>query len=208
MAEDDEELARQWYDRKTAMMVAQLGAEYDRVLHAMIPFALGGGLDLYFFSEGIPGTAVATKELCEMPGDGSSNDVFDGYELVMFTKLPTSLDDALDENTPFGGVNRDINSILNCIASYSAEATLNPYETCEFPAELEVVGGRCLIFDTYGTVDFDTVDFDKQFGLLAIIEIHRSEMDFARENGGQALIEKLMKAGHYPYSDMDRPAVV
>jgi hypothetical protein len=35
------------------------------------------------------------------------------------------------------------------VARYSAEVTLNPYETCEFPAEMERVGGKCLIVDGY-----------------------------------------------------------
>ena len=203
---------QQWFDRKTEMMVAQLGAEHDVVLQTPAPYIIGGGLDLYYFPNGISGTAIATKELSEVPGVGSTNDVFDNYEFVMFTKHAISpernSDGEFDEKTPFGSVHHTIRTILNCMAPYGAQASLNPHETCEFPAELEVVGGRCLIFDTYGTVDFDTVDFGNKFGMLAIIEIHRSEMDFARESGGQALIEKLMKAGHYPYSDMDRTAVV
>jgi hypothetical protein len=92
---------------------------------------------------------------------------------------------------------------LNCIARYSAEATLNPNETCEFPPEMETVGGKCLIFDAYAC-DQKHADF----GLLAIIEIHRSEMEYARKRGGRKLLDKLRKAGYYPYSDLDRPSVV
>ena len=64
-------------------MVELLGEEHNMVMHAIIPYAIGGGLDLYYFPNGIAGTAVATKELCETPGEGSSNDVFRGYELVV-----------------------------------------------------------------------------------------------------------------------------
>lgn len=203
MTEDEEDrLAQEWYERKTAMMVDVLGKEHDMVMHAIIPYAVGGGLDLYYFPNGIEGTAIATKELCEIPGEGSSNDVFDTYELVMFTRHAISLDDARNEATPFGRAHRSINAILNCIAPYSAEATLNPNETCEFPADMEAIGGKCLIFDAYG---FDAAH--AEFGLLALIEIHRSEMDFARKHGGANLIAKLKQAGYYPYSDMDRPAV-
>jgi hypothetical protein len=203
MSEDDnEQLYQQWYDDKTAMMVQHLGAEHDSVMHSMIPYNLGGGLDLYYFPNGIPGTAIATKELCEMRGEGSSNDVFDNYELVMFTRHALSLDDAKDESTPFEQVHCSMNAILGCIAPYSAEATLNPNETCEFPAEMDTVGGKCLIFDAYGS-DGEHAEF----GLLAIIEVHRSEMEYARKHGGRQLIGKLKQAGYYPYSDMDRPAV-
>ncbi|MEO1529087.1 MAG: hypothetical protein AAFX06_27015 [Planctomycetota bacterium] len=203
MTEDqDEQLAQQWYDDKTSVMVDVLGREHEMVMHAIIPYAVGGGLDLYYFPNGIAGTAIATKELCETPGQGSSNDVFDTYELVMFTRHPLSLDDANDESTPFGGAHATINAILNCIAPYSVQATLNPSDTCEFPEDMESIGGKCLIFDAYG---FDGNHAD--FGMLAIIEIHRSEMDYARKRGGKKLIAKLKKAGCYPYSDIERPAV-
>ncbi len=203
MTEDhDEKLAQEWYDTKTAMMVDILGEEHDIVMHALIPYAIGGGLDLYYFPSGLSGTAIATKELCETPGEGSSNDVFETYELVMFTRHALSLDEAKDESTPFGRAHHTINAILNCIAPYSAQATLNPHETCEFPEDMETVGGKCLIFDTYG---FDGNRAD--FGLLTIIEIHRSEMNYAREHGGKKLLAKMKKAGYYPYSDIERPAV-
>jgi hypothetical protein len=41
-----------------------------------------------------------------------------------------------------------------------------------------------------------------------VIEIHPSEMSFARLSGGGQLLALLKKAGHYPYSDLDRPAVI
>jgi hypothetical protein len=43
---------------------------------------------------------------------------------------------------------------------------------------------------------------------MVVMEIFRKEMDFARANGGAALLEKLKLAGHYPYSDLDRDPVV
>ena len=199
---DDDTLTQEWYERKTAIMVDVLGKEHDMVMHAIIPYAIGGGLDLYYFPNGIEGTAIATKELCETPDQGSSNDVFGSYELVMFTRHTLSLDDAKNEATAFGRVHRSINAILNCIAPYSAQATLNPNDTCEFPEDMESLYGKCLIFDAYG---LDAVQ--AEFGLMAIIEIHRSEMDFARKHGGGELIAKLKRAGYYPYSDLDRPAV-
>jgi hypothetical protein len=93
---------------------------------------------------------------------------------------------------------------LNRIAPYSASAPLNPNETCEFPAKMEHVGGKCLIFDAYGP---PSSEHKRSFGVLAVIEIHRSEMDFARSAGGAELIQRLKAAGHYPYSDLDRDPV-
>jgi len=201
--DDDSRLAEEWYQRKSALMQALLGTEHDMVLHALVPYALGGTLDLYFYPNGIPGSGIATKELSDFPGEGSSNEIFDSYELVMFTRHPLKLDDKDEATTPFGQALRNISPILNAIARYSEQAILNPSDTCEFPDEIELLGGKCLIFDTYGQ-DADETD---DFGLLLIMEIHRSEMEYAREQGSQLLLDRLKAAGHYPYSDLDRPAV-
>jgi hypothetical protein len=204
MAEPNEELAQRWYERKSSLMEGMLGKEHDMVMHAIIPYAIGGGLDLYYYPNGIPGTAIATKELSELPGEGSSNRVYQCYELVMFTKHPLDLDAAKDESTPFGRAHLTINAILNRIAPYSAQATLNPNETCEFPADMPRVGGRCLIFDGYPSYPEDE---PAEFGLLAVLEVFRSEMEYARKNGGAKLLKRLKDKGHYPYSDLDRKPV-
>ena len=207
MASDEggDETALGWYEQKTAWMEAILGKEHPIVMHAIVPYAIGGALDLYYYPSGtVPGTAVATKELSELPNEGSSNAVFRAYELVMFTKHPLDLDSAQDEQSEFGRAHASINAILNCIAHYSATAELNPRETCEFPAEMDTVGGKCLIFDSYGRDPDDAVE---DFGLLLLIEIFRSEMEFARTHGGAVLLKRLRSQGHYPYSDLDRAPV-
>lgn len=193
-----------WNEEKSALMEQMLGKEHDMVMHAMIPYRLGGGLDLYYYPHGRPGTAIATKELCETPDQGSSNLVFNQYELVMFTRQPLDLDAASNEDTPFGRIHSRINAILNCIALYSAEAELNPRETCEFPEDMEVLGGGCLIFDGLSP---DGDEETSDFGLLVLIEIFRSELEFARANSGAELLERLKAKGHYPYSDLDRKPV-
>jgi hypothetical protein len=185
-------------------MEVLLGREHDMVMHAIIPYAVGGGLDLYYYPHSIPGTAIATKELSELPDQGSANRVFSCYEFAMFTRHALNLDDAMDDSTPFGRAHSSINRILSRLAPYSASVALNPNETCEFPAEMEHVGGKCLIFDAYRT---PSAEGTRGFGVLSVIEIHRSEMDFARSAGGSELIERLKAAGHYPYSDLDRDPV-
>ncbi|MCA9251290.1 MAG: suppressor of fused domain protein [Phycisphaerales bacterium] len=199
-----EKIASAWYDRKSALMQSTLGAEHGIVMHALIPYEMGGGLDLYFYPNGIEGTGFATKELSEIPTEGSSNDIYDLYEMVMFTRLPLELELFRDESTAFGQTYKTFNAILNAIALYSRHATLNPCETCEFPEDMDIIGGKCLIFDGYAAHPDPEVE---TFGLLAPIEIFRAEMNYARENGGAKLIDLLKAAGHYPYSDMDRDSV-
>ncbi|HET6423619.1 MAG TPA: hypothetical protein VFG20_08035 [Planctomycetaceae bacterium] len=200
MAADDpdEALFEKWYHRKTAYLVERLGEERD-LLHSVISFSVGGWLDLYYFPQK-SGTAIATKELSGTPGEGPSNDCFANYELVMFSRQMVSSYD-IDQDS-----HRLIATILNWMARYSFQATLNRFDTCEFPADMDWIGGRCLIFDAYGDTPSQR-EGRQEFGLLALIEIHRSEMNFAREFGGSFLLEKLKQAGYYPYSDLNRRAV-
>ncbi|MGJ8651799.1 MAG: hypothetical protein ACSHX8_00865 [Opitutaceae bacterium] len=199
----DEEVDNAWYDEKSARMELVLGEEHDTVMHAIIPYAIGGGLDLYYYPNGIDGVGIATKELSESACEGSTNDVFETYELLMFTRHELDLGAAKDDSTIFGKAHTNINSILNVIAPYSSQAVLNPKETSEFPKDMEGVGGKCFIFDSYN-YEMTTAEF----GMLVVIEIFRSEMEYAREHGGEQLIQKLKGLGHYPYSDLDRKAVV
>lgn len=195
---------KEWYERKSRFMEQSLGKQHNAVMHAIFPYAIGGGLDLYYYPNGIPGTAIATKELTELPNEGSQNRTFSCYELVMFTRHPLSLEDAKNKETAFGRAHGDMYSILNAVARYSAQASLNPHDTCEFPPEMDRLGGKCLVFDSAGQYSDEVV---KCFGLLTVIEIFRSEMHFAMEHSGELLLEKLKAAGHYPYSDMDREPV-
>ena len=203
--EVDPKAAEEWYGHKSKLMEEILGPEHDMVMHAIIPYAVGGTLDLYYFPKGVTGTAVATKELSELPNQGPSNREYSCYELAMFTRHPLNLDEAQDMKTAFGRAHSNINQVLNYLARYSAMATLNPNETCEFPADFEKVGGKCLVFDGYGSRSDEKT---RCLGILAIIEVFRPEMDYAREHGGAALIAKLKEAGHYPYSDLERKPVV
>jgi len=203
-AEEEERLETEWFDRKSKMMETVLGKEHDMVMHALIPYEVGGTLDLYYYPNGIPGTAIATKELSYACRDSSTNDQFSQFELVMFTHQELDLNQAKEPDTPFGEAHRTIVSLLNPIARYSEQATLNVGETLEFPEDFDEVGGKCLVLDDYGTTKLN----DNGFGLLLVIEVYREEMDFARKNSVGALIEKLKKNGAYPYSDLNRVPVV
>jgi hypothetical protein len=202
--EQQDTLENEWYENKSQLLETILGKEHDMVMHALIPYELGGGLDLYYYPEGISGTAIATKELTHACKRSSTNDKYQKYELVMFTRHALNLDDAYDGNTPFGLAHQNINAILNPIANYSEQAKLNPNETCEFPDEIEGIGGKCLLFSSYGKHNADK----EAFGLMAVIEVFRSEMEFAMKNSGNELIRLLKKNNVFPYSDMDRQPVI
>ena len=204
--EEEERLEEEWYDKKSEIMEALLGKEHDMVMHALIPYEIGGALDLYYYPNGIKGTAIATKELSFVCRESPANSSYDSYEFVMFTEEKLNLDSADDENTGFGKAHTNISSVLNPVAQYSEQAILNPRETCEFPVDMEEIGGKCLIFDCYEPDG--PVTNEQNFGLMLIIEVFRDEMEYAMNHDGESLLRKLKEAGVYPYSNLNREPVV
>jgi hypothetical protein len=202
---DATEDAGLWKKHKSTLMEAILGKEHPRSTRALIPFSIGGCLDLHYFPAGIAGTGIATKELSEIAGAGPSNRELSCYELVMFTRHPLNLAEAQDPDTAFGQVHDRIRQILIPLARYSSMAELNALEVLTLPADLKGVGGACLVFDEYARRSDELVT---DFGLLVVIEVFREELTFALENGADTLLHLLKDAGHYPYTDLDRAPVV
>lgn len=193
------------YEAKKAALEQILGPMHDFVGHAIIPFQIGGAVDMYYFPNGIKGTGFATMELIEPDGTGPKPNRIGTYELVAFTKIPIPSASEKKDDHPFNKIERRMCGILTTTGLYSYEAVLNPGETCEVPlGEGET---RCLILDEYAP---DGKSFEingNKHGLLLCLEVFRSEMEYAMEHGSAAVLQKLKDAGHYPYSDLDREPV-
>jgi hypothetical protein len=199
------------YEIKDKYMESILGEEYEKVMHALISFSVGGSLDLYYYPNYCNGTAIATKELTNYKFNKPKNDAYDAYELVMVTKHKINLESMKEENIlsdTFAYDHKYINGILNCIARYSTEAKLNPHETIEFPEEMEDIGGKCLILDILSEPLCTNETRNKKFGLMLLMEIHRDEMEYAMQQNGKELIIKLKEKGVYPYTGINRPSVL
>jgi hypothetical protein len=180
-----------------------LGKMHDMVGHAIIPFGVGGAVDMYYFPDHIPGTGFATMELMDPDGEGPTPNKLGTYELVAFTK--EAYNGNTDTPTPFNRIERHFCGIFTTIANYSFQAVLNPNETCEVPAKDEA--NSCLVFDLYQPGGKEFKVGDRKHHLLLCLEIFRSEMEFARKNGTRELFRLLKEKGHYPYSDLDREPV-
>lgn len=169
-----------------------LGPMDQTVMHAIIPFSIGGGLDLYTFSKGIPGTVIATQELISREKkDRPKKNSIGHYELVMC--LPRKAGDAGIELA---------NSLLNPIAMYAFEAVLEPMETAEIPLER---GTQGVVFAEYpGAFKVK----GEEFGLLLVVPVLPSELKFAMKNGVGKLMDKMLDADVWPYADLKRKAVV
>jgi hypothetical protein len=184
-----------------------LGPMHDMVGHAVIPFQVGGAVDMYYFPNGIAGTGFATMELIEPDGTGPKPNRIGTYELVAFTKLKMPPQDTKrDDKDPFNRIERRMCGILTVVGRYSHDAVLNPGETCEVPWK-EGDPTTCLIFDEYQK---DGVPFEiegKKHCLLLCMEVFRSEMEYAMKKGSAPVLRKLKEKGYYPYSDLDREPV-
>ncbi len=196
------------YELKKAGLERVLGPMHDMVGHAIIPYAVGGTVDMYYFLNGIPGTGFATMELVEPDGSGPKPNRVGTYELVAFTKLPyVERERGAENSSPFEKIERRLCAIFTVTGRYSTMAVLNPGETCEVPAG-EGEENRCLVLDEYRGDDVDFRIGDRRHCLLLCIEVFRKEMEYAMEHGSEKLLTKLKEAGHYPYSDLDRDPVV
>ncbi len=204
--EFSEEEHESHYEGKKVSLESILGPMHGIVGHAIIPFQVGGAVDMYYFPNGIPGTGFATMELIEPDGTGPKPNRIGTYELVAFTKQSITTDEEQNENHPFNKIERRICGIFTTTGFYSYEAVLNPGETCEVPAG-EREPNRCLIFDEYAPNGKPFTIDGKKHCLLLCLEVFRSEMEHAMANGSEIVLKKLKEAGHYPYSDLNRSPV-
>jgi len=193
------------YELKMAGLEYVLGKSHNLVGHAIVPFSIGGAVDMYYFPNGIEGTGFATMELIDPDGKGSVPNRLGTYELAAFTKIKY-VQDSTGSNQ-FNLIERHICGIFTAIGNYSFQAKLEPFDTCELPQN-DGKPNLCLIFDEYKPDGREFKIGDRKHGLLLIIEVHRDEMEYARVNGTGKLIEVLKEKGYYPYSDLDRGSVI
>jgi len=200
-SEEDYELD---YEQKSQGLENVLGKMHGLVGHAIIPFSVGGAVDMYYFPNHIQGIGFATMELLEPDGSGPLPNRLGTYELVAFTKH--DYNDNEDTPTAFNLIERTVCGFFTTIGFYSRQAILNPNETCEVPNG-QGEENSCLVFDLYEPEGKKFKIGERQHHLLLCIQVFRTEMEFARANGSEELFKKLKNAGHYPYSDLDREPV-
>lgn len=208
-----EEISEQQFDEffnlKEKAMENILGEMYGVVGHAIIPFQIGGAVDMYYFPNTIEGTTFATMELIEFETRGPIPNRNGMFELIAFTKHKVNkrIGEMADPEDPFEKIERRMCGVFTRIGNYSFQAKLEPGETCEIPGK-EGEENICLIFDEYRSEGKVFMIKGKNYGLLICIELFRSEMEYAMQYGSQELFSLLKQKGYYPYSDLDRQPVV
>ncbi len=203
----DDDFTQDQYDRdyelKQQGLENVLGKMHNTVGHAVVPFYLGGSVDLYYFSNHIDGTGIATMELLDPNGNGPKPNRLGTYELVAFTREPYNTEE--DSNTAFKLMESRICNIFTAIGNYSFNTVLNPNST--YQASTEQGDRRYIIFDNYTPENKIFKIGERNHHLLLCMDIFSSELDFAKLNGSNQLFTLLKKAGHYPYSDLNRESV-
>lgn len=198
----DEDYERD-YVLKSKGLENVLGEMHEMVGHAIIPFSVGGTVDVYYFPNHLKGTGFATMELLKPDGTGPLPNRHGTYELVAFTKHEYNTNENVQNS--FNAIERRVCGLFTTIGLFSQQAVLNPNETCEVPVGKEEY--CCVVFDLYQPDDKEFIIGTKKHHLLLCLEVFRSEMEFARANGSEKLFNKVKEAGHYPYSDLDRQPV-
>lgn len=201
-------------EAKTRALEKILGPMENPVGHAVIPFFLGGGLDLYYFcSSYVPGTVIASMELINSDGSGPKRNRLGTFELVMCTRHRFQTDPSTDTVSVRSRGSRDDlirNRIwvnMTTVAQYVQTNKIEPGDTCEIPYE-STDDRRYIVVDEFDTHRIPFLIEGKRYGLLLCIEVHESEMEFARQQGTKALFKRMKEADVYPYSDLDRDPVV
>jgi len=193
------------YELKTQGLENVLGKMHTLVGHAIIPFSIGGAVDMYYFPNHIKGTGFATMELLDPNGNGPLKNRLGTYELVAFTKY--DYDKGENGEKPFNLAERNACGYLTVIGKYSSQAVLNPNETIEIPNN-DGSENTCLVFYLYEPEGKKFSIGNREHHLLLCLQIFRSEMNYSRENGSEELLKLLKENGVYPYGDLDRDPVV
>jgi len=194
------------YEAKKVALEKVLGPMDEVVGHAIVSYAMGGTVDMYYFSKGIPGTAMATMELIQPDGKGVRPNHIGTYELVAFTRATKTPAYKPGDGSPFDRIERRMCEIFTTLGQYAVDAVVKPGETADIPVD---ESDKCwVIFDEYrGPSDQDFTIDGRRHCLLLCMEVFKSEVEWAMKNGGPELLKKLKKAGYYPYSDLNREPV-
>lgn len=175
-----------WAAREAALKSA-LGESDGMVLHAMIPFRLGGQADVICFRKHITGRVAAT---CELLGDeGQIKNELGTYELMIAHR---------DDND--WGPN-----VISRLARYTCDARLEPGHTMEIgPAVPKGATIAGFLFCDYARIKYRGQDA----GLLLCLGITAGELERCKSGGRDEVLTALKSAKVYPYTDLSRSSVL
>jgi hypothetical protein len=186
----DDEWQRNWTARQTALG-AVLGLPANTVLHAPVPFQLGGTADVLPFPNYLPGMTYVTAELSGEDTGQRPNSI-GNYELMICAKreLPKAAD------------------LISNLATYTCDNVLETGETMDIGTWFEDTTMRAVLFAHPKEQPVHFKFLGQRYGLLLCIGITADELAFKKANGSDQLLSILKTNGIFPYTIPDRPSVL
>lgn len=197
-----------WFALKQKGIEQVLGPLHQLAGSSVLPYSpltQDGMVDMYYFRDALPGTAMATMQLIGEPGTAAQLSTGRDFELLAFTKHDYIKSD--NSLLPFNRIERRMCHIFSRLASISESNILSPGDTCEIP-KIAQAPGACLVISKYKPEGLDFHIGVERYHLFLVMEVFRDEMEFAMENGLVELFQLLNEKGHFPYSDLDRESVI
>jgi hypothetical protein len=193
MPDDTQTQNDEWqmvWDARIAALTPILGKPADTVLHAVIPFCLGGAADVLPFPDFTPGVTYVTAE---MTGEdvGQRPTSLGNYELVICARH--ELHKAGD--------------LISNLARYTCDAELEPGETMDLGTFFGDSTMRALLFTHPCEQPVHFEFLGQRYGLLLCIGITAEELAFKQAHGSESLLALLSQHGVFPYTTPDRPSV-
>ncbi len=178
------------WEARIAALTPILGKPADMVLHAVIPFQLGGSADVLPFPDYVPGVTYVTAE---MTGEnaGQRPTTLGNYELMICVRQEL----------------KRAGDLISNLARYTCEAELEPGETMELGTFFGDSTLRSLLFTRPREQAVHFEFFGERYSLLLCIGITAEELAFKQVNGSDGLLALLKQHGVFPYTTPDRPSV-
>jgi hypothetical protein len=178
------------WDARIAGLKPILGRPTDTVLHAVIPFQLGGSADVLPFPDYMPGITYVTAE---MTGEdvGQRPTTLGNFELMICTRQEL----------------RKAGDLISKLARYTCDAELEAGETMDLGTFFDDSTIRALLLTHPREQSVHFEFLGQRYGLLLCIGITVEELAFAQANGSDSLLTLLKQHGVFPYTTPDRPSV-
>ena len=185
--DDQHDEWKKMWDAREAALKGVLGETDGRVLHAVVPFHLGGQADVLCFPRHIPGRAWATCELLGQPGQKRNQ--LGTFELMI----------AHRDDSNWGP------NVISKLARYTCDARLEPGHTMEIGSAVP----KGSTITGFFFVDYSRFRFGGQnAGLLLCIGVTADELAACRQRKHLEVFDALQATGVYPYTELFRASTL
>lgn len=189
--QDDDNFEHLWNSR-IAAMAKRLGPCGDMVLHAVIPYFLGGNADIVMFPNHLPdGVVYVTSDLTGEASEQIPNQLGQ-YELAICLK---------DRDEP-------LLDVLTCIPRVTEVLKFEALETADIFPNYKDQSIKAFIFFHLNEQPLTFRLENQACGVLFFMGITQEELDYKQANGSEALIEQLKTSGVYPMTIPGRASTI